>query len=135
MATFTDLPSKDATRETAPRVREAGFGDGYQQRVGDGIHGSAAVWRLSFANRTDAAADAIDGARWVEWAAIAKSYSGDTYTEATRIAVQCFGGVGFTWEYDIHFYMKRARLSQQLFGSPTYHRQLLTRELRSRTAD
>ena len=82
-----------------------------------------------------AAADAIDGARWVEWAAIAKSYSGDTYTEATRIAVQCFGGVGFTWEYDIHFYMKRARLSQQLFGSPTYHRQLLTRELRGRTAD
>lgn len=80
-----------------------------------------------------AAADAIGGARWVEWAAIAKSYCGDAYTEATRIAVQCFGGVGFTWEYDIHFFMKRARLSQQLFGNPTHHRQLLTRELRSRT--
>jgi phage-related protein len=60
MATFTTLPSKDSTRETTPRVREAGFGDGYHQRVGDGIHSSAAVWRLIFANRTDTEADTVD---------------------------------------------------------------------------
>ncbi len=80
-----------------------------------------------------AAADGIGGARWPEWAAVASSYCGDAYTEATRIAVQCFGGVGFTWEYDIHFFMKRARLSQQLFGNPTHHRQLLVDELRFAT--
>lgn len=60
MATFTWLASVDSARETAPRVRELAFGDGYAQRVADGINNRPLVWRLSFKNRAAAEADAID---------------------------------------------------------------------------
>jgi alkylation response protein AidB-like acyl-CoA dehydrogenase len=68
----------------------------------------------------------------LEWCAIAKSYVGDAYVELTRLAVQCHGGVGFTWEFDVHLYLKRARLSQQLYGNPAFHRAHLARLLAAR---
>jgi alkylation response protein AidB-like acyl-CoA dehydrogenase len=73
------------------------------------------------------------GGEELEWCAIAKSYVGDSYVELTRLAVQCHGGVGFTWDFDVQLYLKRARLSQQLFGNPTFHRARLARQLAGRT--
>ena len=32
------------------------------------------------------------------------------------------GGIGFTWEHDMHLYVKRARLDQALFGDSRWHR-------------
>ena len=72
------------------------------------------------------AAESPDAERWV---AIRESHVGDAYVEWTRIVTQCFGGVGYTWEYDIHLFLKRARLNQQLFGNPTHHRRRLAQLL------
>lgn len=43
-----------------PNVLVAKYGDGYEQRVGDGINTNARNWELTFANRPNATADAID---------------------------------------------------------------------------
>ena len=37
----------------------------------------------------------------------------------------CIGGVGFTWEYDVHLYFKRAKSSEHLFGNGACHRERL----------
>jgi alkylation response protein AidB-like acyl-CoA dehydrogenase len=89
------------------------------------------------ATRRAVAAMTTGGAEELEWCAIAKSYVGDAYVELTRLALQCHGGVGFTWDFDVHLYLKRARLSQQLYGNPVLHRARLARLLagRSEVAD
>ena len=37
-------------------------------------------------------------------------------------SIQMHGGIGVTDEYDIGFYLKRARVAEQIFGSSTYHK-------------
>lgn len=48
MTTFTYSPTYGATENNTPKVRKAVFGDGYQQRVGDGINRTARMWSLGF---------------------------------------------------------------------------------------
>ena len=57
MATFTYYP-QTANRTMKPRVRVASFGDGYEQRVGDGINNAPRSWQLTF-TRPVAEADLI----------------------------------------------------------------------------
>lgn len=59
MPTFTWSPRTSATKEIAPRVRKASFGDGYTQRVADGINTQLRAWSLEFV-RPEAEADAIE---------------------------------------------------------------------------
>ena len=40
----------------------------------------------------------------------------DAASNVTHNAIQTFGGIGFTWEHDIHFFLKRAKVSAQLLG-------------------
>ncbi len=58
MATFTWPASYSAQVETSPRVRRAAFGDGYEQRAGDGINSLQRKWTLRF-SRNDTDLDAI----------------------------------------------------------------------------
>jgi acyl-CoA dehydrogenase len=51
-----------------------------------------------------------------------KARCSDAYVLATNEAVQMFGGVGMTDEYDIGFYMKRARGAELTFGDAAFHR-------------
>jgi len=37
-------------------------------------------------------------------------------------SVQLFGGIGFTWEHDLHLYYRRAKSDEILFGDATFHR-------------
>ncbi len=60
-----------------------------------------------------------------EAASVAKSYCSDAYFAVAGDALQLFGGVGFTWEYDVHLYLKRAKSSEHLLGNGTYHRERL----------
>lgn len=53
MATFTFVPDFGLNAAFKPRVRTAQFGDGYQQRVPDGINTRQDVWNLNFSVRTD----------------------------------------------------------------------------------
>jgi phage-related protein len=60
MSTFSTTPSYGAALKVAPRVRVAQFGDGYSQRVGDGLNNAPRSWSLTFGKRTEAEIDAIE---------------------------------------------------------------------------
>ncbi|MCB2063659.1 MAG: acyl-CoA/acyl-ACP dehydrogenase [Novosphingobium sp.] len=52
---------------------------------------------------------------------IAKSQCGKQGVEIVRDCVQMHGGVGLTWEHDLHFYLRRAVANQSLLGTPAMH--------------
>ena len=58
---------------------------------------------------------------------IAKAYCSDAYREVGNRAVQVHGGIGFTWEHDIHLYYRRSKSSETLFGDATFHRERIAR--------
>jgi len=60
-------------------------------------------------------------------AAMAKARLSDIYSRAAGRSVLMHGGIGFTWEHDIHLWFKRARFNESLFGSPVFHRERLAR--------
>src|SRR5262249_49387669 len=47
---------------------------------------------------------------------MAKAYASDAYRDVGNLAVQVHGGVGFTWDEPIHFYYKRAKAAELMFG-------------------
>lgn len=53
------------------------------------------------------------------WARLGKARCTETYVHVAGDCVQLHGGVGFTWEYDVHLYLKRARLSELLIAPNT----------------
>ena len=55
-------------------------------------------------------------------ASLAKSVCSDTFVHVANEAIQMFGGVGMTDEYDIGFYIKRARACDVTFGDAAFHR-------------
>lgn len=59
MATFTWIPSKGFASDYKPRTLEAKFGDGYSQRVPDGINTNLAKWSLQFRNISLTTSDEI----------------------------------------------------------------------------
>lgn len=60
-----------------------------------------------------------------EAASIAKAYCSDAYFKNAGESMQMHGGVGFTWEYDVHLYFKRAKGSEHMLGNPSWHRERL----------
>ncbi len=56
-------------------------------------------------------------------AAAAKAYASDAGWRVTASSLQVHGGIGFTWEHDLHFFLKRARTDGHLFGSAREHRE------------
>jgi alkylation response protein AidB-like acyl-CoA dehydrogenase len=86
-----------------------------------------------------------EGARsvayWAAWAldhdpeaahtacAAAKSYACDAAVHVARSALQVHGGIGFTWEHDLHLFLKRAESLSRAYGDPRWHREQLARLL------
>jgi len=64
-----------------------------------------------------------------EAASIAKSHCSQAYFENAGEAIQIHGGVGFTWEYDVHLYFKRAKASEHFLGDSSYHRERVAKML------
>jgi alkylation response protein AidB-like acyl-CoA dehydrogenase len=62
-------------------------------------------------------------------ASIAKAYTSDAYRHAAGSGVQVHGGIGFTWEHEMHLYFKRAKASEVTLGDATYHRELVAQAL------
>ncbi|MBI2155734.1 MAG: acyl-CoA/acyl-ACP dehydrogenase, partial [Candidatus Rokubacteria bacterium] len=56
-------------------------------------------------------------------ASMAKAYVSDAYRKVSGTGIQLHGGIGFTWEHDLHLYFKRAKSSEFTFGDATYHRE------------
>jgi alkylation response protein AidB-like acyl-CoA dehydrogenase len=81
----------------------------------------------------------VEGARsavyWAAWAldhepetaplaaACAKAYAGDAGRRVPRAALQVHGGIGFTWEHDLHFFLKRGEANAHAYGEGTAHRE------------
>jgi alkylation response protein AidB-like acyl-CoA dehydrogenase len=56
---------------------------------------------------------------------IAKIYSSDAARTVGNRSIQVHGGMGFTWENDLHLYYRRAKASETMFGDATFHRERL----------
>jgi alkylation response protein AidB-like acyl-CoA dehydrogenase len=53
---------------------------------------------------------------------MAKAAGSDAGREVTASAIQAHGGIGFTWEADVHWLYKRAQLDAALLGGAKFHR-------------
>src|SRR6185369_14207906 len=65
-------------------------------------------------------------------ASTAKTWCSDASKRVMASGLQVHGGIGFTWEHDLHFFLKRAQLDQLAFGDAIYHRERLTALVRPR---
>ncbi len=58
-------------------------------------------------------------------ASVAKAYVGDRCLDVIDDCVQINGGIGVTWEHDIHLYSRRAAVNRAVYGSPEQHKERL----------
>ncbi|MBI4516564.1 MAG: acyl-CoA/acyl-ACP dehydrogenase [Deltaproteobacteria bacterium] len=58
-------------------------------------------------------------------ACMAKAYCSDAYRLVSGEGIQIHGGIGFTWEHDMHLYFKRAKGSEVTYGDATWNRELV----------
>lgn len=75
------------------------------------------------------AAVKADSKERLSYAAIAKSVASEAFFKVASDAIQLHGGVGVTWEYDLHFFFKRARAGLSLLGTPQYWREQIADSL------
>jgi alkylation response protein AidB-like acyl-CoA dehydrogenase len=68
-------------------------------------------------------------------ASTAKVWSSDAAKRVMASGLQVHGGIGFTWEHDLHLYLKRSQFDRISFGDAVFHRQRLGGLLRERLAD
>jgi alkylation response protein AidB-like acyl-CoA dehydrogenase len=87
----------------------------------------------------------VEGARsavlWAAWALdnepetagiathVAKAYASDCAARVTESSLQVHGGIGFTWEHDLHFFLKRAQANAHAYGDARWHRDELAAAL------
>jgi len=62
-------------------------------------------------------------------ASMAKEHACERAAASAGVALQLHGGIGYTWEHDLHIFLKRAALSEQLFGSGRWHRGRVAEQL------
>ena len=81
---------------------------------------------------TENSRSAVYGAAWAAdaepeslplAASMAKAYASDTGWRVPDAAIQTHGGIGFTWEHDLHFFLKRGRANASSFGDARWHRE------------
>jgi alkylation response protein AidB-like acyl-CoA dehydrogenase len=65
-------------------------------------------------------------------ASMVKAYASDAFRRVAASGIQVHGGIGFTWEHDMHLYFKRAKASEVAFGSADAHRERMARLLENR---
>jgi alkylation response protein AidB-like acyl-CoA dehydrogenase len=56
-------------------------------------------------------------------AALVKAHMSDLYDRMTRDATELHGGIGFTWEFDLHLWFRRAMFDRSFLGEANYHRE------------
>ena len=78
----------------------------------------SAVYYAAWAVSNDAA-DAATAA------AVAKAAASDAYRRTAADGIQVHGGIGFTWEHDMHLYFKRAKSSEFTFGDANFNREIV----------
>ena len=80
---------------------------------------------------TENARSAVYGAAWAAdaepeslplAASMAKAYASDAGWRVPDASIQVHGGIGFTWEHDLHFFLKRGKANAAMFGTAGWHR-------------
>jgi alkylation response protein AidB-like acyl-CoA dehydrogenase len=80
---------------------------------------------------TENARSAVYGAAWAAdaepeslplAASMAKAYASDAGWRVPDASIQVHGGIGFTWEHDLHFFLKRGKANAAMFGTASWHR-------------
>ena len=82
-----------------------------------------------------ALAVAEDDDRRVMATSMAKAGAGDAQRIVARHGIQLFGGLGYTWENDLHLYVRRAKAGELLFGSSVEHRIVVAHETMARQVE
>ncbi|HEY6730679.1 MAG TPA: acyl-CoA dehydrogenase [Solirubrobacterales bacterium] len=81
---------------------------------------------------TENSRSAVYGAAWAAdaepeslplAASMAKAYASDAGWRVPDASIQVHGGIGFTWEHDLHFFLKRGRANAAMFGDAKWHRE------------
>jgi len=62
-------------------------------------------------------------------ASMDKAWCSDIYKHVAAEGIQIHGGIGFTWDHDMHLYFKRAKASEVAFGDGDYHREKVAKIL------
>jgi len=75
--------------------------------------------------RAAAVAVAAGSPRAGELCSVAMSYIGDHAAPVVQDCVQLHGGIGLTWDHDLHLYLRRVVQDTALFGTPDEHRERL----------
>jgi len=61
--------------------------------------------------------------------AIARNTCTQAYRDTVSVCLQAHGGIGFTWEYDLHLFLKRAKHNQHLYGSAGEYDEVICKEM------
>jgi alkylation response protein AidB-like acyl-CoA dehydrogenase len=92
---------------------------------------------------TENSRSAVYGAAWAAdaepeslhlAASMAKAYASDAGWRVPNASIQVHGGIGFTWEHDLHFFLKRGRANAAMFGDAKWHRERVADAVISRAA-
>jgi alkylation response protein AidB-like acyl-CoA dehydrogenase len=87
---------------------------------------------------TENSRSAVYGAAWAAdadpdalplSASIAKAYASDAGWRVPDASIQVHGGIGFTWEHDLHFFLKRGRANASMFGDARWHREQVAKRV------
>jgi alkylation response protein AidB-like acyl-CoA dehydrogenase len=93
---------------------------------------------------TENARSAVYGAAWAAdaepeslplAASMAKAYASDAGWRVPNASIQVHGGIGFTWEHDLHFFLKRGRGNAAIFGDAKWHRERVAEAVLARAAE
>ena len=93
---------------------------------------------------TENSRSAVYGAAWAAdadpgslplAASMAKAYASDAGWRVPDASIQVHGGIGFTWEHDLHFFLKRGRANAAMFGDARWHRELVADAVFARVSD
>jgi len=92
---------------------------------------------------TENSRSAVYGAAWAAdaepdslplAASMAKAYASDVGWRVPNASIQVHGGIGFTWEHDLHFFLKRGRANAAMFGDAKWHRERVADAVLTRAA-
>ena len=86
----------------------------------EACHATATAAARAVAEESADAADLVSAA---------KSYIGTHATEIIQDCVQLHGGIGVTWDHDLHLYLRRATVNQATYGTPVEHRERIATSL------
>jgi len=113
-------------RDRAQFGRPVGSFQAVKHRLAD-VHSAvessrAATWYAAFALASGGADVALA-------ASVAKALASESEAAANHAALQLHGGIGFTWEHDLHLWLKRGKALEQSYGSAIEHRRVIANAL------